>query len=255
MAKLTKEKVTNVFHWNDSVFSFKTTRSPSFRFKAGQFVVIGLEIDGVPLLRAYSVVSAPYEEQLEFLSIKVQNGPLTSRLQHLKLGDEVIIGSKATGNLTCSGILPGKNLFLLSTGTGIAPFMSIIRDPETYQQFGKVILVHCCRKVNDLAYNQYLEEELGNHELLGDTIKQQFMYYPTVTREDYKNVGRIPDLITADKLFHDIRHQFKASEDRALLCGSIFFIDDTRKVLAQRGLRESTDIAHAEFAIERAFTS
>ena len=181
MSKFNEERVLSVHHWTDTLFSFRTTRDPAFRFRNGEFVMMGIEVEGRPLLRAYSVVSANYEEELEFFSIKVDNGPLTSRLQHLKVGDPIIVGKKPTGTLVLDNLMPGKNLYLLGTGTGLAPFMSIIKDPETYERFEKVVLVHGCRQVSELAYGETITQDLPNHEFLGEVISAGLIYYPTVT--------------------------------------------------------------------------
>src|SRR6478752_10304496 len=177
MAAVDTQKILSVHHWNDSLFSFTTTRPDSLRFESGQFVMIGLEVDGRPLLRAYSIASAHYEEHLEFFSIKVPNGPLTSRLQHMKVGDDVLVGRKPTGTLGLTDLLPGKNLYLFATGTGLAPFMSIIRDPDTYERFAKIVLVHGTRKVDELAYADLISQELPKHDHLGEQVKDQLVYY------------------------------------------------------------------------------
>ena len=189
MSAFNEERVLTVHHWTDSLFSFTTTRDPSLRFSNGHFTMIGLRLDGKPLLRAYSIASANYEEHLEFLSIKVPDGPLTSRLQHIKPGDTVVVGRKPTGTLLIDYLLPGKRLYLLGTGTGLAPYLSIVRDPETYEKFEEVIVVHGVREVKELAYRQFLTETLPEHEFLGDMVKQQLRYYPTVTREAFENQG------------------------------------------------------------------
>ena len=204
MSKFYEERVLSVHHWTDNLFSFRTTRDPAFRFRNGEFTMIGLEVEGRPLLRAYSVVSANYEEELEFFSIKVQDGPLTSKLQHLKVGDPIIVGKKPTGTLVLDNLLPGRHLYLLGTGTGLAPFLSIIKDPETYDRFEKVVLVHGCRQVQELAYGETITETLPRHEFLGEMISNQLIYYPTVTREPFRNRGRITDLMVSGKLFEDI---------------------------------------------------
>jgi ferredoxin--NADP+ reductase len=203
-SKYSTEKILSVHHWNDTLFSFKTTRQDGLRFENGQFVMIGLEVDGRPLARAYSVASPNYDEHLEFLSIKVQNGPLTSRLQHIKVGDELLVSRKPTGTLVIHDLKPAKNLYLFSTGTGLAPYMSLIQDIEVYDRFEKVILVHGVRKINDLAYKEFIENDLPNNEFFGEEIRNQLIYYPTVTRESFKNEGRLTDLVKSGKLFDDI---------------------------------------------------
>ncbi|MFZ8914945.1 MAG: ferredoxin--NADP reductase, partial [Pseudomonadales bacterium] len=179
MAAFETEKVLWIKHWNDRLFTFATTRRPEFRFESGQFVMVGLMVEGKPLLRAYSIASPNYADDLEFFSIKVQDGPLTSRLQHIKEGDEVLLGKKPVGSLLLADLNPGRNLYLLSTGTGMAPFLALIRDPAAYERYEKVILVHGVREVSDLAYYDYLTEALPNHELLGEMVREQFLYYPT----------------------------------------------------------------------------
>src|SRR5215212_79870 len=191
MSAFNEETVLEVHHWTDKLFTFKTTRDASLRFSNGHFTMIGLRVNEKPLLRAYSIVSANYEDHLEFLSIKVPDGPLTSRLQHIKVGDSIIVGRKPTGTLLIDYLLPGKRLFLLSTGTGLAPFMSIVRDPDTYNKFEQIIVAHGVRHARDLAYRATLEQELSEHELVGDNVKQKLLYYPTVTREPFRNQGRI----------------------------------------------------------------
>src|SRR5215475_4475439 len=195
MLSLHTERVTSVHHWNDRVFSFSTTRDTGLRFRSGSFLMLGLPVKGKPLLRAYSIASANYEEHLEFLSIKVPDGPLTSKLQHIQVGEKIIVGKKPTGTLVIDYLTPGKRLYLLSTGTGLAPFMSIIRDPDTYERFEQVILVHGVRQVDELAYHDLMVDHLPQHELLGDMVREKLLYYPTVTRESYRNMGRVTDLI------------------------------------------------------------
>lgn len=201
MAAFNVEKITHVHHWNDTLFSFKTTRDPSLRFKNGQFVMIGLEVNGKPLMRAYSIASANYEEELEFFSIKVQDGPLTSILQKVQVGDEILVSRKPTGTLVLDDLLPGKNLWLLSSGTGLAPFLSVIRDPETYERFEKVIVVHGTRYISELAYQDLILDELPNNEFFQDLgIQDKLVYYPTVTREEFKTQGRLTALIESGKI-------------------------------------------------------
>src|SRR5690349_5223140 len=255
MVALATEHVIDVRHWNDSLFSFRATRDPGFRFESGQFVMIGLEVDGRPLMRAYSIASAHYEEHLEFFSIKVPNGPLTSRLQHLRVGDDVLVGRKPTGTLVLTDLLPGRFLYLFATGTGLAPFMSIIRDPATYERFEKVVLVHGVRKVDELAYAELIAHDLPRHDYLGQQVKNQLVYYPTVTREPFRNQGRLPELIDNGKLCSDIGlPQIDPAQDRAMICGGPAMLKDMRSVLDGDGFRMSTGIGHAgDYVIERAF--
>jgi ferredoxin--NADP+ reductase len=255
MVALATERVLDVRHWNDSLFSFRTTRDASLRFENGHFVMLGLPVDGKPLLRAYSIASANYEDHLEFFSIKVANGPLTSRLQHLKPGDDVIISRKPVGTLLLHDLLPGKRLYLLSTGTGLAPFLSIIRDPHTYERFEKVVLVHGVRQVNDLAYHDYLVNELPRHELLGEVIREKLVYYPTATREPFRYNGRLTGLIQSGKLFADVGlPPFTPDDDRAMLCGSPSMLADTRALLDARGFVVSPHIGTpGHYVFERAF--
>lgn len=254
MSNFYEEKVLSVHHWTDSLFSFTATRDPSFRFLNGQFTMIGIEVEGRPLLRAYSMVSSSYDENLEFFSIKVANGPLTSRLQHLKVGDKLIVGRKATGTLVLDNLVPGKHLYLLGTGTGLAPFLSIIRDPETYERFEKVILVHGCRTVAELAYGDQITEVLPNDEYLGEAVREKLIYYPTVTREAFRNTGRITDLIQSYKIFEDIGlPPLDVEADRVMLCGSPAMIQETRALLDGRGFSEGSQAEAGHFVIEKAF--
>ncbi|MFT5082461.1 MAG: ferredoxin--NADP+ reductase [Lentisphaeria bacterium] len=254
MAALLTEKVLEVHHWNDTLFSFKTTREKSFRFKNGHFTMIGLPDNGRPLLRAYSIVSANYEEELEFFSIKVPDGPLTSKLQHLKVGDEIFVNSKATGTLTIDNLLPGKTLYMLSTGTGLAPFLSIIRDPETYESFDHIVLTHGVRMVNELAYRELITDHLPNHEYFGEEIRNKLIYYPTVTREASQYQGRLTDLIEGGKLFEDIGlSPLNPENDRVMICGSPSMLKDCVQLLDDRGFKETRHGDLGSYVIERAF--
>ncbi|GAA3976710.1 ferredoxin--NADP reductase [Allohahella marinimesophila] len=256
MANLRTETVTSVHHWNDTLFSFKTSRDPSFRFKNGHFIMIGLEQEGAarPLMRAYSIASANYEEELEFFSIKVQDGPLTSKLQKIKVGDPIVMSNKPTGTLLIDHLLPGRNLYLVSTGTGLAPFMSIIKDPETYEKFDKVILTHGVRFVSELAYQDMIQNELPQNEFFGELIKNQLIYYPTVTREPYHNKGRLTDLMESGQLFQDIGlPTFDLESDRFMVCGSPSMLKDTCKILDERGFVEARQGDFGHYVIERAF--
>ncbi len=255
MAAFDTETVLSVHHWNDTLFTFTCTRAASLRFESGHFVMVGLEVDGKPLMRAYSIASAHYEESLEFFSIKVENGPLTSRLQHLKVGDKVLIGRKPTGTLVLSDLLPGKNLYLFSTGTGLAPFMSIIRDPDTYERFEKVVLVHGVRVGSELAYAEFIADELPKHDYLGEQVREKLVYYPTVTREAFRNQGRLTTLIENGKLCSDVGlPQLNPEHDRAMICGGPAMLADLRVVLDARGFAISPGVGRAgHYVIERAF--
>jgi ferredoxin--NADP+ reductase len=254
MSAFNEERVLSVHHWTDRLFSFTTTRDPALRFSNGHFTMIGLRVNNKPLLRAYSIASANYEEHLEFLSIKVEEGPLTSRLQHIQVGDTLIVGKKPTGTLLIDYLLPGKRLYLLSTGTGLAPFLSIVRDPETYERFEQVILVHGVRQVDELAYHDLMTDHLPQHEFLGEMVRQKLLYYPTVTREPYRNMGRVTDLITSGKLFADLSlPPLKREEDRVMICGSPGMLTDLKAMLEERGFAEGNTTTPGDFVIERAF--
>lgn len=249
-----EETVLDIKHWTDTLFSFRTTRSDSFRFENGQFTMIGLEVEGKPLVRAYSMVSPNYDETLEWFSIKVPDGPLTSRLQHIKEGDRVLISKKPVGTLIIENLEPGRTLYLLSTGTGLAPFMSIIRDPSTYERFERVVLVHGCRTVAELAYGDLIKKELPAHEYIGEEVREKLIYYPTVTREPFENRGRVTDLITSGKLFEDLGlPELSVEDDRVMLCGNPDLITDMRKILEDRGFVEGTSGKPATYVIEKAF--
>ncbi|MCL6269044.1 ferredoxin--NADP reductase [Sansalvadorimonas sp. 2012CJ34-2] len=254
MSSLRTETVTSVHHWNDTLFSFTTTRDRGFRFKNGHFVMIGLEVDGRPLMRAYSIVSANYEEELEFFSIKVSDGPLTSRLQNIKVGDSIYVSSKPTGTLVLDNLLPGRNLWLISTGTGLAPFLSIIKDPETYERFDKVILTHGVRFVSELAYQGVIENELPTNEYFGGLIRDKLVYYPTVTREYFPTQGRLTDLMDSGKLVMDLElPKFSLEHDRFMVCGSPAMLKDTCDILNAQGFEEARHGNAGHYVIERAF--
>src|SRR5438477_865965 len=254
MSAFHREKVLSVRHWTDTLFSFTATRDSGFRFQNGQFAMIGLGVDGRPLLRAYSMASASHEESLEFFSSKVADGPLTSRLQTIKQGDTVLVGRKATGTLIVDNLLPGSRLLLLSTGTGLAPFASLIKDPDVYERFEKIVLVHGCRQVSELAYGERLVRNLESDELFGPMLADKLIYYPTVTREPFRNRGRITDLITSDRLFNDVDlSPLDIATDRIMLCGSPSMLEDLRVILKQRGFREGNHSEPGHFVIEKAF--
>lgn len=255
MSNLATEKVLSVQHWNDTLFSFRTTRDPGLRFINGQFVMIGLEVDGRPLTRAYSIASANHEEHLEFFSIKVENGPLTSRLQHLKPGDPIIVSKKPTGTLVLRDLKPGKRLFMFATGTGLAPFMSLIHDPETYDNFEQIVLIHGVRWSNELAYHDYIEHDMKEHEFFGELAREKLLYYPTVTRESFRNEGRLTDLIDSGKLFADLGiAPLDPATDRGMICGSPAMLNDTVALLNARGFAISPHIGvPGDYVIERAF--
>ena len=248
MAALVTEHVTDITHWNDRLFSFRTTRSDAFRFRNGHFVMLGVAVDGKPLLRAYSIASANYDEHLEFLSIKVQNGPLTSRLQHLQIGDSVLVSKKPVGTLVTDDLNPGKRLVLLSTGTGLAPFLSITRDPEVYDRFDEIVLVHGVRHKNDLAYFDYFTKELPEDEYLGDLVAAKLTYLPTVTREPFQRQGRITELMAIGELTLD------PALDRVMLCGSQGMLNDVANALDNLGFKASPNQGTpGDYVIERAF--
>ncbi|MES0872637.1 ferredoxin--NADP reductase [Sinimarinibacterium thermocellulolyticum] len=255
MVAFANETVLNVRHWNESLFSFTTTRDSALRFRNGHFVMVGIPVEGRPLLRAYSIASPNHEETLEFLSIKVPNGPLTSRLQHLKSGDRILVSRKPTGTLVLDDLKPGRHLYLLATGTGLAPFLSLIRDPEAYERFEKVVLVHGVRRVSDLAYHDYIRNELPQHEFLGEQVRAQLIYYPTVTREPFVHQGRLTELIESGRLAADIGlPPLNPETDRVMLCGSPAMLKDTSAILDARGFTISPHIGTpGDYVIERAF--
>jgi len=239
MSALNEERVLSVHHWTDTLFSFTTTRDPGFRFQNGQFTMLGLKVDGRPLLRAYSMASANHEDVLEFFSIKVPHGPLTSRLQRVKEGDIVLVGRKPTGTLIADNLLPGTRLLLLSTGTGLAPFASLIKDPDVYERFEKAVLVHGCRHVADLSYGEQLVATLRKDEIFSDMLVGKLEYYPTVTREPYQHQGRITDLITSHKMFDDLgQPPLDRDSDRIMLCGSPGILAELRAMFEARGFTE-----------------
>ena len=259
------ETVLDVRHWTDDYFSFTTTRDDGFRFDNGQFVMIGLEIpqpDGTtrPLLRAYSIASANWEEQLEFFSIKVPDGPLTSRLKDIRPGDAVLIGRKPTGTLLIHDLHPGRNLYLLGTGTGLAPFLAVVKDPETYQRFERVVLAHGVRSARDLAYRDYIVNELPHHEYLGEQIAAKLRYYPAVTREPFAfdgraQRGRLTELMGSGQMATDLGLEpLDPAHDRAMICGSPQMLADFRALLDSRGFEAAPKIGvPGQYVFERAF--
>ena len=256
MSAFLYERVLEVRHWTDRLFSFRCTRDPGLRFVAGQFAMIGLMVEGKPLVRAYSIVSPPWEEELEFLSIKVQDGPLTSRLQHIKPGDTVVIGRKPTGTLLTENLLPGKTLWLIATGTGLAPFMSLIREPDVYERYDHVVVCHTVREVKELAYRQLITEELPQHEFLGEMLAGKLLYYPSVTREPFPTQGRITDLIESGKVFADLGlPPLSPEQDRVMLCGSEAMNADVKALLEARGFTEGSNNEPGSYVLEKAFVT
>ncbi len=254
MSSLYIETVLDVHHWTDTLFSFRTTRNAGFRFVNGQFTMIGLEVEGRPLLRAYSMASSSYEPELEFLSIKVQDGPLTSRLQHLKVGDSILVGRKPTGTLVQDSLKPGRTLYLLGTGTGLAPFMSIIKDPDVYDRFEKVVLVHGCRYRSELAHHQLITEELPDDEFIGEYVRDKLVYYPTVTREAFRNTGRITNAFETGVLPGALEMPaIDPQVDRFMLCGSPAMLSDMVDWLKAHAFEEGSHSAPGTYVIEKAF--
>jgi len=254
MAGFNSVQVTSVTHWNDTLFSFTTERDPSFRFKNGHFIMLGLELEGRPLMRAYSIASANYEDQLEFFSIKVPDGPLTSHLQNLVVGDEVLLSKKPTGTLVQDNLLPGKNLYLMGTGTGLAPFLSIIKDPEIYERYDRIILTHGVRQVSELAYKEFISKTLPQDEYFGELVREKLIYYPTVTREEFENQGRLTDLMVSGKLFTDVGlPPLDVENDRFMICGSPSMLKDLCSILDEKGFKEARHGDQGHYVIERAF--
>lgn len=255
MSSFAAETVLAVRHWTADYFSFTTTRDDGLRFDNGQFVMIGLKVDGRPLLRAYSIASANWEEQLEFFSIKVANGPLTSRLQHIREGDELLVSRKPTGTLLIADLHPGRVLYLLATGTGLAPFLSVIKDPQTYERFETIVLTHGVRGVADLAYRDYIEHELPQHEYLGEQIRRQLRYYPVVSREPFPYPGRVTERLDSGAIAHDLGlPALDPAKDRAMICGSPQMLADCRRLLDARGFACAPRIGTlGQYVFERAF--
>lgn len=250
----TEETVLSVHHYTDRLFKFRITRPSTFRFRSGEFVMIGLPGEtGKPVMRAYSVASPAWDEELEFFSIKVPDGPLTSRLQKIQPGDKVMLGKKPTGTLVLDAITPAKRLYMFSTGTGIAPFASLMREPETYQKFDEVILTHTCREIAELAYGEELAAALPDDPLC-DEYAHKFRLYNSVTREEFPRMGRITDLIEKGKLFDDLGvPSLDPATDRVMICGSMNMIQDTKALCVKAGMVEGSNAAPADFVIEKAF--
>lgn len=255
MSNFHTERVLGVRHWTADYFSFTTTREAGLRFDNGQFVMIGLLVDGRPLMRAYSIASANWEEELEFFSIKVAHGPLTSRLQHLQPGDDLIVSLKPTGTLLLSDLLPGRNLYLLGTGTGLAPFLSIIKDPLTYERFDRVVLAHGVRRCEDLAYRDYLARALPQHEYLGELLRDKLFYYPAVSREPFRHHGRLTTLLGNGEMGAAAGlPELDPATDRVMICGSPQMLADTRALLDARGFMAAPRIGQpGHYVFERAF--
>jgi len=249
------QTVTEVTHWTDRLFSFRVSRPQSLRFRSGEFVMIGLMGDnGRPLLRAYSIASPSWDEELEFYSIKVQDGPLTSRLQHIKVGDEIILRPKPVGTLVHDALLPGKRLWFFATGTGFAPFASLLREPETYENYDEVIITHTCREVGELAYGRELVESLKDDPLIGEMVGDKVKYYPTTTREESPKMGRITNLMRSGDVFADLGIDPIAPEtDRAMVCGNLAFNLEIKELLEGYGLREGANSDPKEYVVEKAF--
>lgn len=255
MASLRTERVLSVNHWSDRLFSFKTTRDPSFRFESGHFIMLGMELGGKPLMRAFSIASPHYEEELEFLSIKVPGGPLTSQLQNIVPGQNLLVSNKPVGTLVVRDLRPGRTLYLVATGTGLAPFLSIVQDPETYAKFDRVVLAHGVRTQKELAYADVITDELPNHPFLGEEISEKLLYYPSVTREEFRNNGRLTELLRSGKLTSDLGlADLDRGSDRVMICGSSAMLRDMQELLDERGFEISPGTGElGDYVIERAF--
>lgn len=251
---LSEETVLAVRHWTDKLFSFRITRPPTFRFRSGEFVMIGLMVEGKPLLRAYSIASPSWDEELEFFSIKVPDGPLTSRLQTIEVGDKVLLGKKPTGTLVLDALKPGKRLYMYSTGTGIAPFVSLMKDPETYERYEQVIITHTCRQTAELEYGKEQVNAMPDDPLVGEEAVKKLFHYTTTTRDDYARQGRITQHIKTGVLFSELDvPPLDPETDRVMICGSMDMIKDVAALVETYGLTEGSNAAPAEFVIEKAF--
>jgi len=254
MSNFTTQTVTSVEHYTDRLFRFRTTRDASFRFRSGEFVMIGMGGEDKPVLRAYSLASPSWDEELEFFSIKVEDGPLTSKLQKIKLGDPLVIGKKPTGTLVLDALTPGKRLYMFSTGTGFAPFASLVRDPETNEKFDEIIVTHTTRLVSELAYSEQIIASLADDPLVGDVAPQKIKHITTCTREPYPVQDRITTLIESGRLFEVAdTAPFDPETDRVMICGSMEMIQDTKKLVETFGLSEGSNAKPAEFVVEKAF--
>ncbi len=250
------QRVVSVHHWTDQLFSLRLTRPQSFRFRSGEFVMLGLMVGGKPLLRAYSMASPAWDEGLDFYSIKVADGPLTSRLQHVKEGDVVLLGKKPTGTLVLDALAPGRRLFLFSTGTGVAPFASLVRDPETYEKFEQIVLTHTCRRVADLAFSEELVRAAKEDPLVGEFAREKLVYFSSVTREPYPRRGRITDLVQSGAFFEHLgAPPLDPAGDRVMICGSMDMIEDTRAIAEAAGLEEGSNASPGTYVVEKAFVS
>jgi ferredoxin/flavodoxin---NADP+ reductase len=250
-----QERVLSARHYTDNLFSFEITRPDGFRFRSGEFTMLGLEQDdGKPLLRAYSIASPSWQEKLEFFSIKVPNGPLTSKLQSIQPGDKIVLGRKSTGTLVLDALTPGKNLYLLSTGTGLAPFASIIRDPETFERYENVILTHTCRTVKELNYGKDLMAATMSDEILQEIIGDKLKHFTSVTREDYPFKGRITNLIENGTLAEAIGlPDLNPETDRVMVCGSMGMLADLKELFDTKGFVEGSVSRPGQFVYEKAF--
>ena len=248
-------RVLDVRHWTDRLFSFSVERPASFRFRSGEFVMIGLLNEAArPLVRAYSIASPFWDETLSFYSIKVENGPLTSRLQHITAGDYIIMRTKPVGTLVLDALLPGERLYLISTGTGVAPFASLLRDPELYGQFDNVILTHTCREVDELAFSADLVQRAKIDPLVGESAKKKLIYFPTTTREPSNRMGRVTNLIESGNLFDDLNLPgFQPETDRVMICGSMNMNKDMKDLCLSAGLSEGANSEPGQFVVEKAF--